>query len=467
MSSVPAPNTRVLSTLEQDGSRRWLKPRLSNGAFWRRRRFVAYALIVIYSTIPFIRIGDTPLVLLDVPARRFTIFAVTFLPTDTLLLALLLIAIILILFTLTAVLGRVWCGWACPHTVYMEFVFRPIERLFDGLRGVGGRPRSPPGFVQMAGKYVAYLAVSVALANTFLAYFVGVSQLRVWMTRSPFEHPMSFLVMASMTAAMMFHFSVFREQLCTLVCPYGRLQSVLLDRGSMVVRYDAARGEPKGPARRLPVLGEPPSGDCVDCHKCVRTCPTGIDIRDGLQMECVNCTQCIDACNEVMDKLGRRSGLVGYGVQARTGGLRWRLLGYSLLAAVAAAAFVTAVALRQDFDAVVLRAGGQPFSVADDGAIRNVFRLKLTNRASEAATYELTALAPGGARLRSVGPALVLEPGATATFPLIVLAPAAAFVSGRAQLTFEVRSSQEVQRFVTPLLGPAVAGAGAGDNNGA
>ena len=296
-SPILQPEEHVLSTLEADGSRRWLKPKLSKGALLLKRRILAYVLIAIFTLVPFIKIAGKPLVLLDITARRFTILGFTFLPTDTVLLAIFMVGLLLSVFLFTALFGRVWCGWACPQTVYMEFLFRPIERLFEGTVGRGGYKKKVAPW-RTALKYVVYFILCVYLANTFLAYFIGVDRLSEWVTQSPFRHPVPFAVMAFVTFAMMVDFCYFREQLCLIACPYGRFQSVLLDQNSLIVAYDKNRGEPRGKLRKkkkdqaeaLPIIG-----DCIDCGNCVTTCPTGIDIRKGLQMECINCTQCIDA----------------------------------------------------------------------------------------------------------------------------------------------------------------------------
>ena len=240
------PEEHVLSTLEADGSRRWMFPRLAPGFFWTRRRVVAYLLVAFFTILPHLRFYGKPLILLDVTARRFTIFGYTFLPTDTLLLALLLVSVFLSIFLITAMYGRVWCGWGCPQTVYMEFFFRPVDRFFQGSVGKGGRPTKPMTPVMSVLRFLTYLAMCAFLAHTFLAYFVGTEELRSWIRRSPFEHPIPFLVMAVTTGLMMFDFLYFREQTCLIACPYGRFQSVLLDRRSLIVSYDRLRGEPRG-----------------------------------------------------------------------------------------------------------------------------------------------------------------------------------------------------------------------------
>lgn len=326
---MPGEPPRVLATLNDDGSRRWLKPRVSPGRFLSRRRAVAYGLILLFTAIPYIQVGGRPLVLLDLPARRFTIFGVTFLPTDTVLLALFMVSVFVGVFLLTALLGRVWCGWACPQTVYMEFVYRPIERLLEGSPGRRRKGVLAESGVGKVLKFGAFLVVSLFLAHTFLAYFVGVERLAHWVTRSPLEHPSGFLIVAAVTGLMLFDFGYFREQMCLVACPYGRFQSALLDRSSLIVSYDRKRGEPRGRKTvSLPLVDGAGSarGDCVDCGLCVATCPTGIDIREGLQMECVHCAQCIDACDAVMTKLGMPRGLIRYSSQDAIEGKQARFL---------------------------------------------------------------------------------------------------------------------------------------------
>ncbi len=452
--SLLEPEAHVLSTLEADGSRRWLRPKLSKGKLLDRRRIVAYVLIGLYTLLPFVKIDGKPFILLDLPARRFTIFGYTFLPTDTLLLALCMVGALVGFFLLTALFGRVWCGWACPQTVYMEFVFRPIERLFAGTAGRGGNPRRPVAGWRVVARTLTYLLVAFYLANTFLAYFVGVDKLWAWMHQSPFQHPGPFALIAVLTGAMMVDFVYFREQMCILTCPYGRLQSVLLDDKSSIVAYDARRGEPRGKAK------DPDTGDCVDCGLCVTTCPTGIDIREGLQMECINCAQCIDACNGVMEKLHRPKDLIRYSSQARDRGekvrsFRSRVVIYPLIMIGLATAVTVLLLGKQSFDVVVLRNNGQPFTVADDGQVRNIMRLKLTNRAEEETTLHVQVLSPPTVTLASEAD-LVLGPTEVVTAPLELLAPRTAFQAGQLSIELQVADDHGQIRTVTwRMLGPA------------
>lgn len=452
----------ILSTLNEDGSRRWLKPRPSTGKFWHARRAVAYILIALFTAIPYLTINGKPAVLLDIVSRRFTILGYTFLPTDTLLLAFTLLTIGIGIFLFTAIFGRVWCGWGCPQTVYMEFVFRPIERLIEGTPG-----RARKGWLQNSPaarflKIGVYFIVSCYLAHTFLAYFVGVSQLRVWVTRSPIEHPTSFAVMAIVTALMMFDFTFFREQTCLVVCPYGRFQSALIDRQSLIVAYDKSRGEPRGKKPTAKTgnadLSLKVVGDCVDCGLCVQTCPTGIDIRNGLQMECVHCTQCIDACDAVMTKLKRPTGLIRYASQAEIAGeprrfLRPRIVVYPLILLVLITGFIITLLTRTPVNATILRSRGATFIELPDGSIGNNARLKLVNRLDE--PIELHVTPQDSTLLKIDSTTLTLNPDDIREVPIVVSVPREQFIQGKAIARIRITGDKNLDLVRTfQLVGP-------------
>lgn len=457
------PEEQVLSTLNRDGSRRWLRPRLFTGRFWKARRFVAYALIALFSLLPHLRIGGKPVVLIDLVAREFTLLGFTFLPTDTLLLALFMIGLFVLIFLMTALLGRVWCGWACPQTVYLEFVYRPLERFFNGGPGVKSPLRKLPGELRTLLRLLAYLLVSLFLAHTFLAYFIGTERLWEWMQHSPLQHPTPFLIMFATTAAMMFDFTYFREQTCIVACPYGRLQSVMLDRDSLIITYDEKRGEPRDkPGGRRAA----DAGDCIDCGLCVTTCPTGIDIRKGLQLECVACTQCIDACDTVMDKINKPRGLIRYSSQrsVEEGGarlLRPRVIFYPLILLAVAAGFFFNLSGMRSADVHLTRGQGSPFSRTTDGAIQNALQLKITSRAAEPRVYHVEVLAPESAVLSYDADGYQLGPREMARETILIKLPADAFVQGACQARLRVYDdagfSEELQY---KLIGPHRAASG-------
>jgi cytochrome c oxidase accessory protein FixG len=455
---LPSPE-HVLSTLEQDGSRRWLRPKLSKGNWWNRRRIVAYVLMVIFVVVPHIKVWGKPLIRLDIAAREFTLFGHTFLPTDTLLLALAMLTAFIGIVFITAVTGRAWCGWACPQTVYIEFLFRPIDRLFEGTAGKGGQPKAPMSMPRKIGRFVVYLLLVMFLAHTFLAFFVGPEKLAVWIRSTPYEHPTAFLVMAVTTGLLMYDFMIFREQTCLIACPYGRFQSVMLDQQSLIVAYDYNRGEPRKKGKHH--SGDN-AGDCVDCNQCVVVCPTGIDIRNGLQMECINCTQCIDACDSVMDKVGLPQGLIRYTSQDALAKKKMRLVRartviYPVLLVAVLSGLVYAVSTKYGFDARIIRGKGAPFTSVERGLISNTFNLRLVNRTDVAQRYQLSILKPEDLTLEIIDTSAVeLEPGQTSTVPISVRFPSSlTFGDGNEETTLQVIDSSNNRRQITfRILGP-------------
>ncbi|MEP7345059.1 MAG: cytochrome c oxidase accessory protein CcoG [Gemmatimonadaceae bacterium] len=445
--------------MNEDGSRRWIRPKPSDGAWQRRRRVVAYGLMVVYLAIPHLRMNGKPLILLDAPHREFTLFGYTFLSTDTLLLMLLLGTLALTIFAFTAVFGRVWCGWGCPQTVWMEFLFRPIERWAEGGRMASmnidkSHNRLHP---RRVAKIAIYFVLSLILAHTFLAYFVGVDALKVWVTRSPVEHPSSFAIMAVTTALVFFDFAYFREQTCTIACPYGRWQSVLLDKSSLVVAYDTGRGEP----RMKGIKDRPPNaGDCIDCGACVATCPTGIDIREGLQMECIHCTQCADACDAIMEAVGKPKGLIRYSSMEILAGekkhiVRPRTVLYPVALAIVAGALVWQLETKEKADVTLLRSIGAPFVENADGTVQNQVRVKIANRAGSDRTYRIDVTgAEDGSVIIPVNPFPVSK-GKTETVSLFVVLPSQAFDDGEHMIQVRVSDGAAFTGdFSYRLLGP-------------
>ncbi len=467
--SAPLPKERVLATLNPDGSRHWIRPRLSPGRYLTARRVVAWFLIVLFAVLPYVRINGKPALLLDIVHRRFTIFGTTFFPTDTVHLALLMISVFVTIILVTALLGRVWCGWACPQTVYMEFLFRPIERFFDGAPGSKQRVGGSRG-LRKAMKYLAFFVCAVFVSHTFLSYFVGVEQLYTWVRGSPGRHPVAFLVMAAVTGLMLFDFGFFREQVCLVACPYGRFQSAMLDRDTMIISYDRKRGEPRGAKKARPRAGGgadlslpvvEATGDCIDCRMCVTTCPTGIDIREGLQMECIGCAQCIDACDAVMRKIERPTGLIRYTSQravedGRARVVRPRLFLYLGVLSVLLTLLVGSLATRGAADVTVLRSRGRPFVEMGDGTIANTIRVRVANRLDTAQEFTIGVAGPEGVEAASGdGLTITVGGGEIGTRDVQVMVPAGAFRDGAARATIVVTGSDgfKAERSY-PLLGP-------------
>ena len=456
-STRPAYDDRVLSTLNADGSRRWLVPKPAPGRWLRARTWLGWTLIAVFVGLPLVPVGGRPAVLFDIGAREFTFFGAVLRPTDTPLLMLFLLAVFLLVFLGTALAGRVWCGWGCPQTVYLELVFRPLERWLAGGQRALEQGRS--GTPRRLARWAVFGALSLALAHVFLAWFVGWAQLATWVVHAPGEHPIGFGVVVVTAAAVFLDLGWFREQMCTVVCPYARIQAALLDRRSLVIAYDAGRGEPRGRGQRTAL--ETKAGDCVDCGACVRTCPTGIDIRGGLQMECVACAQCIDACDTIMLRVGKPVGLVRYTSQDRLAGLpggwlRPRTVLYPL-AFLAVVGLLVWHAGRLDVaEVTLLRGVGAPYAVEPGGTVSNQVRVKIENRSDTARSFRL-GLAATDADLGFVAPVNPLRVAArhSETTSVFVTARPGAVAGGRRSVGLVIEDGTSFTRTVAfPLLGP-------------
>ena len=413
---------------------------------------IGWALILMFVAVPFINMGGHPIILLDVPARQFHLFGRTFLATDGVLLMLLMLSIFVGVFWLTAMLGRVWCGYACPQTVYMEFLFRPIEQWIEGGRTGQLKLDKEGGGFRRVLKFVVFGVLSVLVANVFLAYFVGVQRLGHWMVQGPMEHPTGFLVMAVTAGLVFFDFGYFREQMCTVACPYARFQSVLLDKDSLIVGYDEKRGEPRGKKGKT-------TGDCVDCGACVVTCPTGIDIRNGLQLDCIGCAQCVDACDTVMEKLKRPKGLIRYASKRTLGGeakrlVRPRAFAYPLVMTILVGMLVFTGKQTTEADVTVLRGLSAPF-VVDATGVRNQIRIKVQNRGSEEHSYTIELLDADGAKLIAPENPLQVKSGERRETTVFVLAPRGLFTAGKRNVEFKISDGERFERTLPyKLLGP-------------
>ena len=453
LAAGPTPGQGSLGT---DGHRRRPVPADVKGRFARARRIVYAALIAIWALLPWIPIGGHPAVFLDVDRRQFFLFGLTFNAQDAWLLFFVLTGVGFGLLYVTALLGRVWCGWACPQTVFLEALFRPIERALQGPRNVAIKRKEKGGFDyawRTAVMHVGYVVASLFVAHVFLAYFVSLPQVFAMVRGAPGNHPEAFGWMLAVTAFFYGNFAFFREQLCVVVCPYGRLQSVLIDDDSLVIGYDTGRGEPRGKARGKSKR-EGSSGDCVDCKRCVVVCPTGIDIRDGLQLDCIACTACIDACDEVMDKLARPRGLIRYdslkglrGEKRRI--LRPRIIGYSVLMLIGAIVASVAFRQRDPFEANLVRLVGMPYT-RENGVLRNAFELHLVSKSSH--PVDLVVEPDGASDLSYVVPLpkVHLEPLGSQRVPIFVTMDASRFTSDR-PFTLKVRMTDDTGKTAQKL----------------
>jgi cytochrome c oxidase accessory protein FixG len=397
-----------LATADQQGRRQWVYPRKPSGRFHTARVCLSCVLIGIMFVGPFVRVQGNPLLLLNFVARKFVIFGHVFWPQDMIISAVTLLIFFTGIIVFTAAFGRLWCGWTCPQTVLMEMVFRKIEYLIEGdasaQRALAKAPWTAAKFAKKFGKHSVFFGLSFIVGNTLLAYIIGTDQLFKIVTDNPANHLEGLTFMVLFTLLFYSIFARFREQACTFICPYGRLQSTLLDENSIVVAYDYKRGEKRGGLRRSQTAearSAAGQGDCIDCHQCVAVCPTGIDIRNGTQMECVHCTACIDACDAVMEKIGRPRGLIRYaslnGIERRER-LRFspRLAGYAVVLLALIGLWFVLVFSRSDVEATLLRAPGAMFQQMPDGHFSNLYTMKVVNKTSREVPIELRLETPSG-----------------------------------------------------------------------
>ena len=419
------PTVDTVTTIRADGSRRDIHPADVHGRFTSFRRLAAWVLIAIYLLLPWIPINGAPAVFLDVAERRFHFFGFTLAAQDMWLLFFGVSGLGFGLFFLTALFGRLWCGWACPQTVFLEHVYRRIERWIDGdatqRRALAAAPAGAAKALRLVAKHALYFLVALLITHLFLAYFVSLPRLWLYMHEAPGENWTAFLFVFVAAGLLYFNFAWFREQLCIVICPYGRLQSAMTDDHSLVIGYDTKRGEPRGK------LGTPDAGSCVDCNRCVQVCPTGIDIRQGLQLECIGCAACIDACDEVMTKVERPKGLIRYDSFVGLGGgrtrwLRSRTLVYGALLLVGAAVATYAFSTVRPANFLVYRMTGSAYFV-DKADVRNQFLVRIVNKRSVPATFTVHAdglpagVAQNGFRAPVTIPAMGEEVG-----PLVITA---------------------------------------------
>lgn len=404
-----------ISTISEKGNRVWIYPKKPKGKFTNARTLVSFFLLVILFVMPFIKLNGHPFLLLNILERKFILFGLAFGPQDFYLLVLAMITIIVFIILFTAIFGRIFCGWICPQTVFMEMVFRKIEYFIEGdsskQKALDKAPMSGSKFFKKGIKHIIFYAISFVIGNTFLAYIIGIDELSKIVNSSPFDHFSIFVAIVLFSALFYFVFSRFREQACVIVCPYGRLQGVLLDQNSIVVAYDHLRGEPRGKIRKNE---ERTAGDCIDCHLCVDVCPTGIDIRNGIQLECVNCTACIDECNYVMRKINKPEGLIRYdslrGIKEKTSKIFTpRVIGYSILLCVLLTIVGLLLINRKDVEVNIFRTPGLLSQELTDNKISNIYNIEIENKTFDRIPVDVKLLNRKG-EIKIIGNKLSVEP---------------------------------------------------------
>ncbi|HUC84052.1 MAG TPA: cytochrome c oxidase accessory protein CcoG [Candidatus Acidoferrales bacterium] len=456
-----------IATADQSGQRKWIYPRKVRGRFFRWRTWFSWLLLLVMFAGPFVTINGNPLLLLNIVERKFVVLGQIFWPQDMILFAIALLVCAVSIVVFTTAFGRLWCGWACPQTVMMEMVFRQIEFAIEGdaprQRELNREPWTAEKAFKKLLKHGIFFTLSFIVGNVLLCYLIGWRELWQIITDPPARHLVGLAFMVGFALLFYGIFARFREQACTFICPYGRLQSLLVDDNTVLVAYDHKRGEKRGPLRHVQTFGQrrfAGLGDCVACNQCVAVCPTGIDIRNGAQMECVQCTACIDACDAVMDKVGNPRGLIRYaslnGIE-RHQRLQFtpRMAGYSVVLAALAAVLGFMLCLRSDVEATILRAPGSLFQQMPDGRFSNLYTVRLLNKTSHDMPVELKLERPPGTlQVMGVDTIVVASQKASQNSVLIELDPSVLH-PGTTPLVIDVYSNgKKLEALKTAFIGP-------------
>jgi cytochrome c oxidase accessory protein FixG len=451
-----------LATIGEDGNRKWIYPKKPKGKFTNYRKIFGYSLFILFLIMPFLRINDEPVLLLNIIERHFSILGVVFWPQDFQLFLLAMMTGILFIVVFTVIFGRIFCGWACPQTIFMELLFRPIEYLIEGdykqQIALNAAPLSGTKFIKKLTKHVAFFSLSFLISNVFLMYIIGSENWISMVTDNPFNHTAGLVLMFLFTGVFYGVYARFREQVCTAVCPYGRLQGVLMDKDTIVVAYDYERGEPRGKIHKGQEKAT--KGDCVDCKLCVHVCPTGIDIRNGVQMECVNCTACIDACDEVMKKIHQPLGLIRYAsengiAQKASFNLTKRVIAYSIVLLILISVMSTLLITRPDIQTSILRTPGLLYQEKSDSIYSNLYDIKIINKTKKSfpVTFKLENI---NGSIISVGHIPDAKSKSITEGKLFVELPESSLNGIKTELRIGVyRGTEKIETITTTFVGPA------------
>lgn len=466
-----------LATVSETGGRNWIHAKKPKGRFYNARSIVAVFLLAFFFSGPFITINGNPLLLINILERKFVIFGVAFWPQDLHLLVFGMLTFIVFIVLFTAIFGRLFCGWACPQTIFLEMVFRRIEYWIEGDSAAQIRLKKAPWnaekILKKGSKHAIFYTLAFVISNLFLAYIIGKDQLFEIITDPPSEHAGGLAAMIIFSGVFYGVFAFMREQVCHFVCPYGRMQSVMLDNNSINVMYDYKRGEHRAKIAdrnkvitgkaTLADLGLPESsdfGDCIECTQCVKVCPMGIDIRNGTQLECVHCTACIDACDAVMDKIDKPRGLIRYGsensIRKKTKKIfTARVAGYSGVLIVLLSIFVTLMSMRTDLETTILRQPGTLYQELPNNMYSNIYQVKVINKTFDTREFELRLLEPAG-EMVSLGTVSTVEPQNLSEGRFLIKLNNDQLTGLQTTLTFGVYSGNEqIETLTSGFIGPA------------
>ena len=452
-----------IATVDSEGKRIWIYPKKQDGHFYRLRTYLSWVLLAFLFGMPWIKVGGEPIILFNILERRFIIFGVYFAPQDFHLFVLAMISFVIFVALFTVVFGRMFCGWVCPQTIFMEMVFRKIEYWIEGDANAQRRLNKSSWTAEKVRKkllkQVIFFIIAVLVANTFLAYIIGIDEVIKIATEPISMHLQGFIAMILFSTVFYFVFAWLREQVCIAICPYGRMQGVLLDQDSMAVNYDFKRGEPRARIKKGQETNE--AGDCIDCKMCVRVCPTGIDIRNGIQLECVNCTACIDACDEIMEKVGRPKRLIRHasirGIESGQTRL-WtpRVMAYSSVLLVLIIVQIVLFSMRTDVETLFLRTPGMLYQETEEGLISNLYNYQIINKTKEelAITFALDTEESTG-KIRLVGQPPTAASSSVTEGALFVELPREELSPGKNAIVIGVYHNGElIEKVKTNFFGP-------------
>lgn len=489
-----------LATVDDKGKRIWVYPKKPKGKFTSARTYLSWVFLIFLFGVPFIKVNGEPLMLFNILKRHFIIFGISFAPQDFHLFVLAMLTFVVFIILFTVIYGRLFCGWVCPQTVFMEMVYRKIEYLIEGdanaQRRLNNSPWTSDKIIKKLGKQVIFFAIAILISNTFLAYIIGIDEVYKIATEPISQNLTGFIAMLVFSFAFYFVFAWMREQICIAICPYGRLQGVLLDKNSIVVHYDHVRGEPRGKIKRetgnqpispvssiqtsvlqsekavamemveaLPPAANPIEavqkslGDCIDCKLCIHVCPTGIDIRNGTQLECVNCTACIDACDEVMDKVSRPRGLIRYAsatsIETKTQKVfTTRVKAYSVVLALMVILNIVLFSMRTDVEVLLLRTPGMLFQKVGENKISNLYNYEIINKTRDTFPIEFRLVKPQGV-IKLVGKTPYTKASEVTEGAMFVEIERKNLGSRKTRIEVDVYSNgKKIDRVKTNFLGP-------------
>ncbi len=449
------------NAVSEDGKRNWFYPQKPTGKWHSRRVIFTVLILTILFVTPFIKLNGQPLMLFNVIERKFIIFGIFIGPQDYWLFGLTMLSFMVFIVLFTTIFGRLWCGWACPQTVFMEMVFRKIEYAIEGDAGkqklLNKAPWNTEKIIKKLSKYSIFLLISFLIANLLLSYVIGVDELSKIIHEPIADHGSLFAGIVIFTLIFYFNFAWLRDQACTLICPYGRLQGVLMDRSSIVVAYDYVRGEPR---EKLHKGTERTAGDCISCYQCVNVCPTGIDIRNGTQMECVNCTACIDACDHIMDKIGFDRGLIRYTsenaiVDKSKKLITTRVIGYIIVLTLLWSVLGYTLAVRSDTQTSLLRAPGSRYIENNDGTISNLYTFKIFNKTNHIIHPKVQVNNPNVTLKFAGNPDLTLEATGMVEGTVFIIMPKESVQNRKTKLTLSIyEDDSKLEEFETTFMAP-------------